>query len=85
MYLSPVPLPYRSTSFGLLRIFLAIQCGAVCAMAPFTVLGSPAIDANNPAIDFFLLHVTLRATDPAVRAIQGIFGLAVIERGRAPF
>ena len=84
MYLSPVPVPYGSKSFGLLSIFLTIQCGAICGMTPVTILGGSAIDTNNPAINFRLLRVTLRASHLAVRSVQRIIGLAVIERRSAP-
>ena len=85
MYLSPVPVPYGSKSFGLLSIFLTIQCGAVRGMAPITIFGGSAIDTNNPAIQFLFLFVALRAADHAMRAIQRVVGLVVIERGGAPF
>ena len=54
-------------------------------MTSLTVLGRAAIHTNHPAIDFLLLRVTLRAANHAVRAIQRIIGLAVIEGAGAPF
>ena len=53
-------------------------------MTSVAVPRSAAIDTNNAAIDLFLLRVALSAADHAVRAIQRVIGLVVIERPCAP-
>ena len=54
-------------------------------MAPLAVFGRATVYTNRPAVDFLLLRVTLRAPYHAVRAIQRVIGLTVIEGGGAPF
>lgn len=54
-------------------------------MTSFAILRGPAVEADNAAVDFFLLGVALRTTDHAVRAVQRKIGLAVIESASAPF
>ena len=53
-------------------------------MASLAVLGGATVYTDHPAVDFLLLRVTLRTPHHAVRAVQRIIGLAVIEGRRAP-
>lgn len=53
-------------------------------MALFAVLGCAAVYAHHPAIDLVLLLVTLRAAHHAMRAVQRIISLIVIEGSGAP-
>ena len=53
-------------------------------MASFAVLGCAAVDTNHPAVNFRLLRMTLRTPHLAVRSVQRIIGLAVIERRSTP-
>ena len=84
IYLSPGPGPYRSKSFGLWSTFFTIHFRTVRSVALFAVFGCAAVYTHDPAVDFLLLLVTLRASHHAVRAVQRIIGLTVIEGGSAP-
>jgi len=54
-------------------------------MASLTVFGRATVYTNRPAVDFLLLRVTLGAPYHAVRAVERIIGLTVVEGGGAPF
>lgn len=54
-------------------------------MTSVAALRSAAIDTYYAAIDLILLRVALSAADHAMRAIQRVIGLAVIERPGTPF
>ena len=53
-------------------------------MASLAVLRGATVYTDHPAVNFRLLRMTLRTPHLAVRSVQRIIGLAVIERRRAP-